>query len=377
MTFTTIWIYAYVTVFLVVAILTGFIIPQILLIAFRKNLFDEMDPRKIHKGAVPRLGGIAFFPAIFFSILLMFGISRHYIPDMVETMIGGSLTSLCFIGCAVIILYLIGMADDLIGLRYRAKFVAQILAASLLVVGGLYIDNLHGFLLIDHIPLIAAGLVTILLTVFITNAINLIDGIDGLASGLSAIACAFFSYIFFRAGLHIYALLSLATLGALLPFFYYNVFGDARRHRKIFMGDTGALTIGLILSVLSIRICTIETTSNGMNPAVLAFAPLLIPCFDVVRVYLHRLREHRNPFLPDKTHIHHKLLALGMSQRVAMPVIVGSSFLLTLINYIASRHVDITLLFAMDLLVWIIANIFLSRAIRRRESCARVAATDK
>ncbi|MDE6439101.1 MAG: undecaprenyl/decaprenyl-phosphate alpha-N-acetylglucosaminyl 1-phosphate transferase, partial [Muribaculaceae bacterium] len=361
-----------IAVFLVVVVLAGFIIPQILLIAFRKNLFDEVDPRKIHKGAVPRLGGIAFFPAILFAMLLIFGVCRQFCPSLMDSVFQSSLTGLCFIACAVIILYLVGMADDLIGLKYRAKFMAQIVSAALVVVGGIYIDNLHGFLWVGQMHIGVAVLLTILLTVFITNSINLIDGIDGLASGLSAIACAFYGVVFFKAGLHIYGMLAFAALGALVPFFYYNVFGNAHKHSKISMGDTGALTIGLILSTLSIRITQISDSVLVANSAVMAFAPLLIPCFDVVRVYIHRIKAHRNPFLPDKSHIHHKLLALGMSQRVAMPSIVVASLLLTLFNYWCSAHVNITLLFALDITLWIVANIILSRAIRRKQRVTNV-----
>ncbi len=369
------WVIIDLAVFLTVTAFSGFIIPQILLIAFRKNLFDEIDPRKIHKGAVPRLGGIAFFPTILFAFLLAFGVFHLSMPEMLTEATGTTLTALCFIGCAIIILYLIGIADDLVGLKYRAKFVAQIFCAALIVAGGVCLTDLHGFIGVDSLPYIVAVLLTILLTVFITNAINLIDGIDGLASGLSAIVTIFFGYIFFNTGLHVYGMLAFATLGALVPFFYYNVFGNAAKHRKIFMGDTGALTIGLILSVCSTRICMlpdVELASSvggwTLNPAIAAFAPLLIPCFDVVRVYLHRIRAHRNPFLPDKTHIHHKLLALGMSQRVAMPVIIGASFILALANYILSPVADITLLFLADLALWIVANMALSRAIHRRSA---------
>lgn len=353
--------------FIFVVLLTGVLIPQILLIAFRKNLFDNPDERKIHTTPIPRLGGLAFFPAILFTMAIAFGLFRQYYPEIMAYISDRSITSLCFLTCAVVTLYLIGIADDLIGLKYRAKFVAQIISASLIIVGGLELDDLHGFLFIHEMPLLASILLTILLTVFITNAINLIDGIDGLASGLSAIACGFYGVIFFNAGLHVYGMIAFCTLGALIPFFYYNVFGNAEKHGKIFMGDTGALTIGLLLSVMSIRICDLPDEVLKVNPAVIAFAPLLIPCCDVVRVYIHRLKAHRNPFLPDKTHIHHKLLALGMTPRVAMPTIVASSLVLTLANYFLSQYIDITLLFCMDLVIWIGANCFLSIAIHRLE----------
>jgi len=365
----TTWIYIDIIAFFTVVVLAGFIIPQILLIAFRKNLFDEVDPRKIHKGTVPRLGGIAFFPAILFAMLIVLGFCMLEADTEIVSGFISNLASLSFMTSAIIILYLIGMADDLIGIKYRAKFVAQIFAASLIIIGGVLLDDLHGFLWVYAMPTAVSVALTILLTVFITNAINLIDGIDGLASGLSAIACAFYGYVCYNAGLYIYSVLAFATLGALVPFFYYNVFGNAAKHSKIFMGDTGSLTIGLILSVLAIKICSLHGNDEmgHANLGVIAFAPLLIPCCDVVRVYLHRIKQHKSPFLPDKNHIHHKLLALGMTQRAAMPTIVLSSVVLTALNYWLSAHINITLLFFLDLTLWLIANSILSRTIRCRQ----------
>ena len=361
------WFYIDLAVFALVGVLTGIIIPQILLIAFRKNLFDAPDPRKIHKGTVPRLGGIAFFPAILFSLFLLFGVGMLMHEAGVLTELSTMVMPLSFIICALVVIYLVGMADDLVGVKYRAKFVAQIICALLICSGGIILDDFHGFLSLHILPNWVAILLTVILTVFITNAINLIDGIDGLASGLSAIACLFYAWVFYGVGLYLYSVLAMATLGALVPFFLYNVWGNAIKHRKIFMGDTGALTIGLILSVLSIRICHLPALAHGGNPAAVAFAPLLIPCLDVVRVYLHRLKAGRNPFLPDKTHIHHKLLALGMPQRVAMPCIICASALLTIANYLLSGVMNITLLFALDLALWIAANMLLTRLIHRRE----------
>lgn len=367
--YTVTWIYIDISAFLTVAVLAGFIIPQILLIAFRKNLFDETDPRKIHKGTVPRLGGIAFFPSILFAFLLVLGICMLDGDKPIIEVFMANLASFSFIFCATIVLYLTGMADDLVSVKYRAKFVAQIFASGLIIIGGALLDNLHGFLWLETLPTAVAVILTLLLTVFITNAINLIDGIDGLASGLSAIACAFYGCVCYDTGLYAYSALAFATLGALVPFFYYNVFGNAAKHSKIFMGDTGALTIGLILSVLSIKVCALGGVDDPghVNLGAVAFAPLLIPGCDVVRVYIHRIKHHRSPFLPDKSHIHHKLLALGMSQRTAMPAIVLASVLLTAANYWLSAHVNITLLFFSDIALWIIANVILSRLISRRQ----------
>lgn len=361
------WLLINIAVFLTVAAITGFIIPQILLIAFRKNLYDDTDPRKIHKGSIPRLGGIAFFPAILLTLMLTYGFVLTYLPVSLYWPMVQSIRALSFIIAAILVLFLVGMADDLIGLKYRGKFAAQIIAAILVIVGGVYTDNLHGFLGITTMPYPVSVVLTALLIVFITNAINLIDGIDGLASGLSSIACAYYGIMFYQAGHMPFALLAFAAMGALVPFFYYNVFGNPAKHKKIFMGDTGAITIGIILSILSIRLCSVTEIADGANPAAIAFAPLLIPGLDVVRVYLRRLKTHRNPFMPDKTHIHHKLLGIGITQRIAMISIVAMSLLAIVTNHWLSVHINISILFIADLLVWIVGNMALTRAILARK----------
>ena len=364
------WLYLDLAVFICVVVVTGLIIPQILLIAFRKNLFDEVDPRKIHKGSVPRLGGIAFFPAMLFSVLFVLGIVTIGEGFMDEYEVSLNFRQISMVTCALTILYLVGMADDLIGVRYRAKFLTQILAGLFLFIGGITMDNFHGFLWINQLPLFIQILMTVILVVFFTNAINLIDGIDGLASGLSSLAFMFYGIIFYNQDMHYCAFLCFAALGTLIPFFYYNVFGNVKQHKKIFMGDTGSLTIGLLLSFFSLRICMLPHCQMDMNlnPAVAAFAPLLIPCFDVVRVYFRRLRHKQNPFLPDKTHIHHKLLALGLSQRVVMPLIIVFGAGLILLNYWLGSLINITFMLLIDLAIWTILNILLTRAIRTRES---------
>lgn len=363
----TIWFLIDISVLLLVMLITGIIIPQILLIAFRKNLFDEPDPRKIHKTEVPRLGGIAFFPSILFALLLLFGMGIMNGDQSVTRLLYSRVVPLCFTGCAAIILYLTGMADDLVGVRYRAKFVMQTLAAFLIIAGDIRIQNLHGFCGIHEMPYWVSVAVTALFIVFVINAVNLIDGIDGLASGLSGVACAFYAIVCLKNGLFTYSALAAATLGTLLPFFFFNVFGNAQKHRKIFMGDTGALTVGMFLSVMCISIFRIDMPAEHANSAVYGVAPLLIPGFDVIRVYIHRIRANRNPFLPDKTHIHHKLLALGMRQRHAMMTILCSSALLTGVNYYLSPRVDITLLFIGDIALWVAVNMLLTRRIHARE----------
>lgn len=364
-------------VFLISAGLSGIIIPKILLIAFRKRLFDEPDERKIHTAAVPRLGGLAFMPSIVFSICLVVGVKGILDAQGLSAYFGGPsevgdmsemLLPMCFGLCAVMMMYLVGIADDLIGVRYRAKFVAQILAALLLAMGGVRIDNFHGFMWLYELPVGLSWAATVLLVVFITNAINLIDGIDGLASGLSGIAMAFYGFVFMHTGHMLYAMLAFAGLGTLVPFFYYNVFGNPAMGKKIFMGDTGSLTTGLILSFLSIEVCSLpEGSVYSWDVMVVAFAPLAIPCLDVIRVFVHRIVRGMSPFLPDKSHIHHKLLALGIPQRWAMITILATSSALIAANLLMSVHMGPMWVLVIDMAVWVVVNWQLTRCIMARQ----------
>lgn len=361
------WIYIDLIVLAFVILVTGTMIPQILRMAFRKNLFDTPDQRKIHKTDIPRLGGLAFVPSILLGMLLLYAIGSVADDGRMLNALTTNRMPLCCTALGAVILYATGIVDDLVGVRYSAKFLIQSIAAALVIIGGLTIDNLDGFCWMYELPFVVSVLLTGLFIVFVINAINLIDGVDGLASGLGGVACAFYALVFLNNGLYVYSALAAATLGTMIPFFGFNVFGNSRRHTKIFMGDTGALVLGLILSVLSIKCFSIKLDPDAANPAVIAIAPLLIPGFDVVRVYMHRLRAGRNPFLPDKTHIHHKLLALGLGQKRVMLIIVSVSIALVLLNYLLSPIVGINVLFLMDLTLWIVMNTLLTSAIRQRE----------
>lgn len=365
-----IWIFNDVISFFISLFLAGIIIPQILLIAFRKKLFDEVDDRKIHKGVVPRLGGIAFFPSILFSFAIVVGFNlKHFGWDVAGIYFEG-VVPFYFMICAVLLMFLVGIADDLIGVKYMAKFVVQILASILIVCSGIYIDNFFGFLWIHHIYDWIGWIATAFMVVFVVNAINLIDGIDGLASGLSTVAFVFYSIIFFFADQYAYSMLSAAAAGTLLPFFYYNVFGQANKQKKIFMGDTGALTTGMILIFCAIGMLHLGTAPVAIdyNPVILGLSPLIIPLFDVVRVYLHRVVRHHNPFLPDKSHIHHKLLALGLNQRIALIIIMLWSMFFIVINMFLSTYINPTFIIIIDVVIWTSVNIALSKAISRRET---------
>ncbi len=374
------WVINYIIIIVAAILLAAFIIPKILLIAFRCNLYDSVDDRKIHRGVVPRLGGISFLPSLGVALCLCIGLNLRFFHSDIIPALSGVATELLFLASSLLLIYLLGIADDLIGVRYRAKFLFQIIGGVLIVLSGLWVKNLFGFLWITDVVPWVGWVLAVFFVIYVLNAINLIDGIDGLASGLSIVAFAWYSYLFYSAGQYIPMLIAGASLGTLLPFFYYNVFGKAASHTKIFMGDTGSLTIGLILVFLSLKVANLASeTGSGIgdyNLFILAIIPIIIPCFDVVRVFLHRIRKRRNPFLPDKSHIHHKLLALGFAQSKALVVILLWDAILIVANFRLSCYVAPTWLVLGDVALWTCLNLYLTSAIRRREKRLNVSLFD-
>lgn len=330
------------------------IIPRILVISHKKRLYDVPDARKEHTMPVPRLGGLSFFPVILMSMFLVIGF-RLYFWDMDTSSLSfNMLYEYLFLFVGMTLLYLVGVCDDLVGVGYRYKFAVQIAAAFLLVLSGNWFDSFGGLFGIYSVPVWMGMPFTVFIVVYITNAINLIDGIDGLASGLCCIALSVLSVIFFLRGQYVYALLAICTLGILMPFWCYNVFGNANRGHKLFMGDAGSLTLGYVISFLIIHMSvTNEVSPTLSNPyMVIAFSTVLVPLLDVIRVVLHRLREHKNPFLPDKNHFHHKLLRTGMRVRVVMVTILGIAVSFIGLNAWLAWQMNITFLLGINLILW-------------------------
>ena len=330
------------------------IIPRILVISHKKRLYDVPDARKVHTMPVPRLGGLSFFPVILMSMFLVIGF-RLYFWDMDTSSLSfNMLYEYLFLFVGMTLLYLVGVCDDLVGVGYRYKFAVQIAAAFLLVLSGNWFDSFGGLFGIYSVPVWVGVPFTVFIVVYITNAINLIDGIDGLASGLCCIALSVLSVIFFLRGQYVYALLAVCTLGILMPFWCYNVFGNANRGHKLFMGDAGSLTLGYVISFLIIHmIVTTEVSPTLSNPyMVIAFSTVLVPLLDVIRVVLHRLREHKNPFLPDKNHFHHKLLRTGMRVRMVMVTILGIAVSFIGLNAWLAWQMNITFLLGINLILW-------------------------
>ena len=343
------------------------IIPRILVISHKKRLYDIPDSRKVHTTPVPRLGGLSFFPVILMSMALVMGFRLYLWSSDVSSLSLGMLHEYLFLFVGMTLLYLVGVCDDLVGVGYRYKFVVQVVSALLLVLSGNWFDSFGGLFGIYSVPVWVGVPFTVFIVVYITNAINLIDGIDGLASGLCCIALSVLSVIFFLRGQYVYALLAICTLGILMPFWCYNVFGNANRGHKLFMGDAGSLTLGYVISFLIIHMSvTNEVSPTLSNPyMVIAFSTVLVPLLDVIRVVLHRLREHKNPFLPDKNHFHHKLLRTGMRVRIVMVCIIAISAFFILLNSSLAWRVDITYLFFLNLFCWSILHVGLNGLIKR------------
>lgn len=352
--------------FLTAFVIGLIIIPNILFISHKKNLYDQPDARKIHKTPIPRLGGLSFLPVIMITMFINLGI-RYWlgVPLHDIFMDGRMLQEFLFLFAGLWLLYLIGETDDLVGVGYRYKFIVQFLAAALIVSSNNYLTSFYGLFGIWEVSVWIGVPVTIFIFVFITNAINLIDGIDGLASGLCCIALVVLGTLLTMGGHHIYATLAFVTLGVLVPFWCYNVFGNAKSGKKLFMGDAGSLTLGYILSFLVIHLCTDRCGDSGTQGLVLAFSTLLVPMLDVIRVSLHRIRKGRNPFLPDRNHLHHKLVRMGMRTKSVLVTIVLIAVFFIVLNALLVNHVNITIILALDVLIWTLMHLGINRGIKR------------
>lgn len=347
--------YFFIAIAFLVAVFMGWIItPQILLVAFRKRLFDSVGGRKTHSGIVPRLGGVVFVPVqCFLLVLSMFFMYKLEITSYLQDPFIPFQFLLLMIG--LLILNMVGVIDDLIRINYRRKFVAQIVASSFLPLSGLWINDLYGLLGITTLsPWIGMPL-TVFVAVFIINAVNLIDGIDGLCSGLVGMGALVFGFLFIYNAAWLHAVFAFITAGVLCPFFYYNVFGKSKGRQRIFMGDTGSLTLGLSMAFLAISYAMnnplIKPFSEGA--IVVSFATLIVPLFDVVRVVRIRYFQHKPLFMPDQNHIHHKFLRVGMSHYVAMILILALALFFSFFNIVAVEYISNNIVIFIDIVLWI------------------------
>lgn len=359
-----IYIFWIIGVFTISAICGFIFIPIILNFCKAKKLYDIPNARKIHKNAIPRLGGISFMPSMFiaFAVALAIINSTH-------RQITINLWSMYFLA-SIVLIYIMGIVDDILGLPPAIKFIVQIASACLLPISGLYINTLHGFFGIHEIPYHIGFLLTVFIIVFIDNAINLIDGIDGLAASLAILALGGFLYIFASQGIWTYSILIAGLIGVLVAFLYFNLFGNAANNRKIFMGNAGSLTLGFILGFLCVKY-------TMHNPAIkfyqvidfiMAFTFILIPMFDTVRVSLVRICHGGSPFKADKRHIHHKFMRAGLSQHQTLTCIIILAVAYIAINAALLNIISNTYVFMIDIAIYISINIMLNYFIRKKET---------
>jgi UDP-N-acetylmuramyl pentapeptide phosphotransferase/UDP-N-acetylglucosamine-1-phosphate transferase len=283
-------------------IITFLAIPSIIKVSVIKNLFDEPCERKAHKSSIPTLGGLAIFAGVVFSYAF-WSSGIDFQPSQ-------------YIISAIIVVFFIGLKDDIVELTAKKKFYGQIVAALIIVLfANIRITTLCGIFGVYDIPYWLSVIFSLFTILLIINAFNLIDGIDGLAGGIGAIASFTFGLWFYNYGQIGLCILSFALFSSLLAFLVYN-FSPA----NIFMGDTGSLIVGLILSVLTISFIQLSFISPPdafpfrSGPA-MAIAILIIPMFDTLRIFIVRLANKRSPFKADRHHIHHVLLDLGLTHR--------------------------------------------------------------
>ena len=339
--------------FRLAALLGWLFIPRVLILSHRKRLFDMPDERKTHDAPVPRLGGITFLPILLICVCLMTGIWAN--KGMPFQILGLDILVIRFVLLFVgmMILYLVGVVDDLIGVSYQAKFLVQITSAIFFPLSGLWIHDLSGLFWINEIPAWVGIPLTVFIVVYVTNAINLIDGVDGLAAGICFVA--FLTLGLAAKGHCILMIVAFGMLGILLPFWSYNVFGNIEKGHKIFMGDTGSLTLGYLVSFFLIYMASGSGVAFPREMLIIGLSTMAVPMFDIVRVVMARIRNHRNPFLPDKNHIHHKLLRTGIGSRWVMAIIVLVSLCIILVTKCCvDLRIGNTWIVLIDVAIWLV-----------------------
>jgi UDP-N-acetylmuramyl pentapeptide phosphotransferase/UDP-N-acetylglucosamine-1-phosphate transferase len=312
-------------------------IPVIIQISKEKHLYDEPNERRINKVVVPNLGGIAIFIGVSIATLL----SLHRF-EFIEFR---------YIQASMIILFFIGIKDDILIISPRKKLIAQIICALILIIPGkIRFTNLHGILGLYEINYVASVAITLLAIVAIINATNLVDGIDGLAASIGIFSSLIFGAKFLVTENQDYAILCCAIIGSLIAFLRFNLFGKTN---KIFLGDTGSLLLGLLIAIQVIQYNEFALTTTPQETAfspIFSLAILATPLADMIRVFAVRIINGKSPFAPDLGHIHHRLLKLGFSHFASTIIIVLTNCLIISLAF-AFRFLNKHLLMGLLILV--------------------------
>lgn len=301
--------------------LTWFIIPSVVNISRLKNLTDTPNGRTSHFKATPTLGGIAVFVALVLSTVIFAG---TYFKFELKYIISG-----------LIVVFFIGIKDDILIIDPYKKMAGQIFAVILIAVfAGIRITSLYGLFHIGQLPYVASILLTVFVFIVIVNGFNLIDGIDGLASGIGILTSSVFGIWFWINGHMACTILSFSFVGTLAAFFYFNVFS---KKNKIFLGDTGSMIIGFVMGVLACRFLQLEFVSQEV--AKIPSAPtvvcgvLIVPLFDSLRVFILRVKQGKSPFKADRQHIHHRLLQMGCTHLQATLILVSVNLFFIVLSF--------------------------------------------
>lgn len=298
----------YVCVYLISGFLSMAVTPIVIRLARRIGALDRGSPRAVHRTPVPRIGGVAIFCSAVVTIISVVFLDNR-IGDAFQD-IQWRLTALL---CTSAFVFLVGLVDDLRRLPPQVKLAAEVAAVGVLCLAGVRIDSIATS---DHLMLHLGAwgcLLTIFWIVGITNAVNLSDGLDGLAAGVSAVACGIIAIIALRSEQSVMVVFMLALMGSLSGFLVFN-FHPA----KVFLGDCGSLFLGFTIAAASVMCVTKSATLIGLALPVLALG---IPIFDTLSSMLRRFLEGRSLFAPDRNHFHHRLLDLGLQQRQAVILI--------------------------------------------------------
>ncbi len=290
-----------------------FMIPVIIRMAVVRSLMDLPDHRKIHTHPTPSMGGIALFVSVLLTLLLV-------IDFEVSPQIAGFLA-------AMTIIFLVGLKDDIFFITPYYKFIGQFLAVVLFLSLSQYrLDSFDGFMGIQSLSPVVAFLFSALTMLVIINAINLIDGVDGLAGLMGVSTLSFLGVAFWMKGDMVHLLVTVSVFFALFAFLIYN-WSPA----KIFLGDTGSLVLGFVSAVLVVRFISLyagsEATSVISVAPAIGFALFFMPMADLLRLFIVRIVQGKSPFEPDMQHLHHHLLRMGLSHRMAAIVMVVTNTL--------------------------------------------------
>lgn len=329
-------------------IITYLVIPKVINVVHFKQLHDDPNERSSHKKNTPTLGGISFYFTL--SIALYF-LAKWDTTNIINSLVPG-----------LAILFIIGLKDDLVSVLPLTKIFSQLVAiAFLLSNNDLLITSLNGFLGFYEIHSVTSYIISTLFMLSIINSFNLIDGIDGLAASIGVIVCTFFSILFYQTNQFFYSLLSIALVGTLVAFLFYNL----SERKKIFMGDTGSLIIGFLVSFLSIKLLSTDATLlsafsfNPENLPIIVGAAIIIPLFDTVSVFIIRTTTGKRFFKADRNHIHHTFLEFGFSHRKVSFIIGISNIVFFALIFLVSQFFNSFVVFFASLVFLFVVGFFL------------------